>query len=110
MNIQTLSLSFNHHLAALMSSLFYLIFVGGVLYIFLAISMTLLAHETEDIAKNISILGGELSELEHSYIALSEKVDMKLAYEMGFREDLRESVHIFRSNSATALLGRGEGF
>src|SRR3990167_2912775 len=99
MNTQTLSLSFNSHLAATMSSLLYLIFAGGALYIFLVISMTLLAHETENIAKNIDILEGELSELEHSYIALSEKIDMKLAYEMGFREDLRESVHIFRSNS-----------
>lgn len=74
------------------------------LYFFLAINTALLVAEKNSYDDKAVALRSQLSELEQEYIEVTGNISIDLAYEMGFEENLKETVFITRTNSAAAFL------
>lgn len=80
----------------------FVMLVGLYTYFFMHTAISI--HEGNRASEKIKILNSSVSELEHIYIGATNKIDINLAYEMGFRDDFRAAAYIFRGNRVTALL------
>jgi len=58
----------------------------AITYAFLVNQTVLNVVEREKIEKGITLLSSEVSRLEATYISRAQKIDLNLAYQMGFSE------------------------
>jgi hypothetical protein len=79
------------------------------LYGYFVISTAFFLSDGKEVLTKVENLRSDLSVLEHRYITISDRIDLALASNMGFREDIDASNYIFRTNSVTALLSSGNG-
>jgi hypothetical protein len=75
------------------------------LYGYLIFSTIFYAADIEVLGASLEDARTSLSSVEHTYIAMSERIDMTLAREMGFREYPDDPHYVSKRQTTAALLG-----
>lgn len=102
MNVKLSIMQLNKSSRILSVFLFYIFIFQLVMYFFFMMNTAFLASESNSAYNTNIVLSDVISELETTYIKITNRIDIGLAYKMGFM-DVKNPSYIYRNEQITAL-------